>query len=79
MVNIENCRVSVTINDNVYGDGTHGGFVAVNNESATLKITGCVFDGEILNVYSGIVPQMLQAQQLTLAEVLWTGVGRLLK
>ena len=45
-LNIENCRVSVTINSTVEGDGTHGGFVAA--DSATLIIRGCVFDGKML-------------------------------
>ena len=46
-VTIENCRSSVIIRSSVSGDGTHGGFVAVNN-SGTLDITGCTFDGKLL-------------------------------
>jgi hypothetical protein len=46
---IENCRVSVKIISNVVGDGTHGGFVGINKENnGTLKLTGCVFDGQML-------------------------------
>ena len=44
---IENCRVSVTINSSVNGDGTHAGFVS-NNTAGTLSIEGCVFDGSLL-------------------------------
>ena len=44
---IENCRVSVTINSTVNGDGTHAGFVS-NNTSGELNIEGCVFDGSLL-------------------------------
>ena len=41
---ITNCRSSVTIVSSVYGDGTHGGFVA-NIQGGTTTITGCAFDG----------------------------------
>ena len=44
---IENCRVSVTINSSVNGDGTHAGFVS-NNTAGQLSIEGCVFDGSLL-------------------------------
>ena len=50
-VNIVNCRSSVVIHSSVDGDGTHGGFVPVNN-SAPLNITGCVFDGKLLTTGS---------------------------
>ena len=46
-VTIENCRSSVIIKSSQGGDGTHGGFVAVNN-NGTLTIKGCVFDGKLL-------------------------------
>ena len=46
-VTIENCRSSVMIKSSVGGDGTHGGFVAVNN-NGKLNIKGCVFDGKLL-------------------------------
>lgn len=50
-VNIENCRSSINIHSNVdiddNKDGTHGGFVGVQ-QSGTLNITGCVFDGKLL-------------------------------
>ena len=47
-VTISNCRSSVTINSSVSGDGTHGGFVAVNHsgDSNSLNIEGCLFDGK---------------------------------
>ena len=44
---ITNCRSSVTINSSVNGDGTHGGFAAINT-TAKLVFTGCVFDGQML-------------------------------
>jgi hypothetical protein len=44
---IENCRSSVTINSSKDGDGTHGGLVAYQ-ESGTLTINNCLFDGELL-------------------------------
>lgn len=47
-LNIENCRVSVTINSAVNGPGYHGGLVAGNTSGATLNITNCVFDGKLL-------------------------------
>ena len=46
---IENCQSSVVIKSSTSGDGTHGGFVAVNNNSASLTIDGCVFDGKLLS------------------------------
>ena len=45
--NITNCQVSVTINSSKSGDGTHGGLVAYQ-ESGTLTINNCLFDGELL-------------------------------
>ena len=48
-VSIQNCRSSVVINSSINGDGTHGGLVAVNNNSASLTIDGCVFDGKLLS------------------------------
>lgn len=55
---IENCHVSTVINSSVVGDGTHGGIVGVQN-SGTLTIRGCVFDGQLrgstTNSCSGIV------------------------
>ena len=50
-LNIENCRVSTVIHSSVSGDGTHGGFEAMN--IGTLNITGCVFDGKLLTVNTG--------------------------
>ncbi len=44
--NVTNCRVSVTIESSVNGDGTHGGFVA-NITSDTVNINGCIFDGSM--------------------------------
>ena len=48
---IKNCHSSVTIRSNFSGDnsdGTHGGFVAVSEQNATLTIEGCLFDGKLL-------------------------------
>ncbi|MBO4811279.1 MAG: hypothetical protein J5552_06905 [Prevotella sp.] len=45
-VTIQNCRSSVTINSSVDGDGTHGGFVGVEN-SGSVTLTNCLFDGTI--------------------------------
>ena len=45
-VSITNCAVDVTINSQVNGDGTHGGFVANNIGAVTLA--GCVFNGKLL-------------------------------
>ena len=50
--NITDCRSSVAIKSSVEGDGTHGGFVAVNNKSTNLTIEGCVFDGKLLTTNS---------------------------
>ena len=46
-VSIENCRVSVTIQSTISGDGTHGGIVGIQQTGA-LTITGCLFDGSLL-------------------------------
>lgn len=43
---IQNCISSVTVTSSVSGDGTHAGFVAVE-DSGTLNITNCLFDGSI--------------------------------
>ena len=43
---IQGCRSSIAITSTVSGDGTHAGFVAVE-ESGTLNITNCLFDGSI--------------------------------
>ena len=45
-VNVENCRNSMVIHSSVSGEGTHGGFEAMN--IGTLNIKGCVFDGKLL-------------------------------
>lgn len=45
-VTIRNCRVSVTIQSTVSGDGTHAGLVARNHDDITIE--GCVFDGRLL-------------------------------
>ena len=42
-----NCRSSVTINSMVSGDGSHGGFVAINT-GGTFTMEGCTFDGSML-------------------------------
>lgn len=46
--NITNCHSTVTITGSNSGDGTHGGFVAVNEGSATLNFDGCSFKGKML-------------------------------
>ena len=48
--NITNCTSTVTITSTATSsdDGTHGGFVAVNEGNATLYFTNCVFKGEML-------------------------------
>ena len=48
--NITNCTSTVTITSTATSsdDGTHGGFVAVNEGNATLYFTNCVFRGEML-------------------------------
>ena len=52
-VNVENCRSSIVVHSNVTNDqnggndGTHGGFVSVQ-QSGTLRFTGCTFDGKLL-------------------------------
>ena len=48
--NITDCLSSLTINSSVNGDGTHGGFVSVQNKTngAVLNITGCAFNGSLL-------------------------------
>ena len=43
---IQNCRSSVAITTSVSDDGTHAGFIAIQ-ESGTLNITNCLFDGSI--------------------------------
>lgn len=48
---ITNCRSSVNIYSSVFGDGTHGGFVA-HNTGGALTITGCVFDGSMQGSYT---------------------------
>ena len=45
-VNITNCMSSDTINSNVNGDGTHGGFVG-SVTYGTMNITGCTFNGKM--------------------------------
>ena len=42
-----NCRSSVTINSTVSGDGSHGGFIAINT-GGTFTMEGCTFDGSML-------------------------------
>jgi hypothetical protein len=49
--NITNCRVSVTINSSVEGDGTHGGFIGnfnCNDAEQYVTLSRCVFDGRLL-------------------------------
>lgn len=44
---IQNCRVSVTINSFVDGDGTHGGLISVI-DAGPVTIEDCMFDGSII-------------------------------
>ena len=43
---IQNCQSSMTINTTISGDGTHAGFVAVQ-DNGSLTISYCLFDGTI--------------------------------
>ena len=43
---IQNCWSNVAISTTISGDGTHAGFVAVQ-EGGSLNITNCLFDGSI--------------------------------
>ena len=45
--NIYACRSSIIISSTKNDDGTHGGFIGVNN-SGTAQITNCLFDGKLL-------------------------------
>ena len=47
---IRNCRSSVVIKSDYKGDAGEGGFVAMLNNSASLTMEDCVFDGKILTV-----------------------------
>ncbi len=46
---IQNCQSSITIKSSVGGDGdgTHGGFVSMQQDDANLTISNCLFDGSI--------------------------------
>ena len=44
---IQSCQSSVVINTSISGDGTHAGFVAVEESGCTLTVTNCLFDGSI--------------------------------
>ena len=44
---IQNCQSSITVNSTISGDGTHAGFVAVEESGCTLTINNCLFDGSI--------------------------------
>ena len=54
--NIQNCTSSAFITSTFesLADGTHAGFVALNESSATLNISNCVFTGKLLgaNAYA---------------------------
>ena len=43
----QNCHCSLTINSTKDGDGTHGGFIANNNQISYL--TNCLFDGSFIS------------------------------
>ena len=51
--NITDCLSSVTIKSSISGDGTHGGFVGVNESGGNLTMTGCVFNGSMLGENTG--------------------------
>ena len=57
-VNIINCWSSVTINSELNGDGTHGGFVGIA-ENGRMNIINSLFDGKLLgsntNSWGGFV------------------------
>ena len=44
---IQNCVSDVTIESTQSGDGTHGGFVSMNDSNSTLSIRGCAFTGKL--------------------------------
>ena len=44
---IQSCHCSLTINSSRDGDGTHGGFIANNNQTSYL--TNCLFDGSFIS------------------------------
>ena len=46
--NFQRCRCSLTIDTSVSGDGTHGGFIANNNNGAVSNFTDCLFDGSFI-------------------------------
>ena len=48
MLELMNCHSSVTVGSTVSGDATNGGLVGVLGESAFVKITDCLFDGQLL-------------------------------
>lgn len=43
---IQSCQSSITINSSKSGDGTHGGFVALE-DNGSLTFTNCLMDGSI--------------------------------
>lgn len=45
----QSCQCSLTINSSRDGDGTHGGFIANNNNGAKSYFTNCLFDGEFIS------------------------------
>ena len=51
--NINNCQVGIFIRTCNYTWPEHGGIVSY--ATGTLNITGCVFNGRLLNIYSGVI------------------------
>ncbi|MBR6283411.1 MAG: hypothetical protein IKR25_03850 [Muribaculaceae bacterium] len=51
-VNITNCLSSTFLFSWVDGDGTHGGFVGENQNSSTVNIEGCLFNGYFITDYT---------------------------
>lgn len=48
-VTIENCRIGTVIRTETVGDGTHGGFIALQNSGASVKFKGCLYNGKLLS------------------------------
>ena len=44
-VTVSGCDLTVTINFNVNGDGTHGGIVGLTGDYSNMTVEGCYFRG----------------------------------
>ena len=71
---ITNCQVSAIIHSSVYGDGTHGGIVAM--PSGALTITDCIYDGRLLTTngtqYCGGFVGWFNGQNITVSSSLYS-------